>query len=254
MTLFSYQLLKRTELDSLLWVSSSYKWILQAGSLQVIRHSMQRGRFKIVIEVTWQINTYKCVSSVMFLFRRTDLLLTVVANLEAKWICVIGALQLFTGFDSKTGRCHLNQSHMTNGACSLTPINYCVLLKRSLLLRTFMESRLSKNNYAFDDSLIFKNWHMYTEFVTASGIIRQLNSTEYLASVIMLLEQKTLTVFRLIGVTWPSNFSTWLSSFIFSFRCSKSNVVLRSKSHQKWVLQSDPLYLFCRFHSKICGS
>jgi hypothetical protein len=166
----------------------------------------------------------------------------------------LGTRQLLGQFNTNSQSENCDWNHTSNTSCLATPFSYFVFFKRRLVHRTLIETRLPMNNSTFVVSLIFINQGTCTAFVAVSGIIRQLNSTECLTSVIVLLERKSQRVFTVIETTWLMNFSSWLSSVIFSFRRSERNLTLRSKPHDKWLLHSDSFYLFCHFHAKIRSS
>jgi hypothetical protein len=75
-----------------------------------------------VILVASQMNGSNFFSSAIFLFRCRDPLFVVSTQLQEKWICIRGTLQLFNDFNANTGMCYLDQSHMTNDFVSFASI------------------------------------------------------------------------------------------------------------------------------------
>jgi len=77
-----------------------------------------------VIRVTWHMDDFGCLFSVVFSSRCKEMELQLWSKLHNKWITLIGFLELFYHFDAKTWSLYCDWNHMTNECYYLVFFDY----------------------------------------------------------------------------------------------------------------------------------
>jgi hypothetical protein len=140
---------------------------------------------------------------------------------------------------------------MTNNWYALVPVKYVLTLLPWQAVRPGIVGTLLMNNSACLASVTFSCQLEDTQLVTMDKAIRQLNNSEWVASVMVPLSLSRLGVFAVVEITWQMDFHIWLSSVIVRYTGKLSEYVSKSKPRVKWIHLLGCVQLFSHFHAKI---